>query len=146
MNETELTVVVMSLVNKRGTKLGLDLTDTDYVGSIVEEVRQAILNYCNISSVPSDLKYVWMNMSLDLLRWWGSQIPVGQGSGSGGSTTLDTPMVVTSVREGSVTLSMKRADESSQDASGMRTIKGVLDEITMNYHDNLNKFRRMTWL
>jgi hypothetical protein len=55
-------------------------------------------------------------------------------------------MVVTSVREGSVTLSMKRADESSQDASGMRTIKGVLDEITMNYHDNLNKFRRMTWL
>ena len=142
--QDELVGKVTELTLSRAGKLGLDVSDAEFVGSAIEEVKMSILNYCNISSIPEELKFDWTNMVLDLLRWWESQTSSG-GSRSGSPSVVDEPMVVTSLREGSVSVSMKAVSELAGDPSSARTIAGVLDQIVLNYTDHLNRFRRMSW-
>ena len=142
--QDELVTWVTQLTLSRAAKLGLDTSDAEFVGSAIEEVKMSILNYCNISSIPEELKFDWTNMVLDLLRWWDSQSK-SSGTGTGDPTIVDEKMVVTSLREGSVSVSLKAASELETSPTMSRSITGVLDEIVTNYTDHLNRFRRMSW-
>lgn len=127
------------------TVLGIgDTFDDVFVTESIDEVRQSILNYCNIDSVPDELKYVWVDMTIDLLRWWVTQIQVASPE-SGGPSVVGGPMIPTSLREGSVSVGLKSVDEMSSSPSTARTIAGALDQVVNNYVSQLNKFRRMTW-
>ena len=96
--QDELVTWVTQLTLSRAAKLGLDTSDAEFVGSAIEEVKMSILNYCNISSIPEELKFDWTNMVLDLLRWWDSQSK-SSGTGTGDPTIVDEKMVVQDVNQ-----------------------------------------------
>lgn len=92
----------------------------------VDEVEQAILNYCAISTVPDALRFTVVNMSIDLLRYNIKQ----------NSTTpqdaLDVSQV-SSVKIGDTTISVRGDDKGGNRVS----------QVLMNYTSQLNHFRRI---
>lgn len=111
----------------------------------IDEVHQAICNYCNIDCVPEELKYVWANMVVDYWRW--STSVAGSGSGTPGKPNLSTVAItVASLKEGDTTIGFS-ADTASQSAQSgnAHSMAAVLDQVVMNYLDQLNRFRRVVW-
>jgi hypothetical protein len=132
---------VVDLVAGRISVFGTEL-DMDDVKSYVSEVGQSIINYCDIESVPDELKYVWASMTTDYLRWWLSQ---SSSPDSGTSTVLNGERVLSSISEGNVSLGFSGASSSTNSGANMRVLSGVLDKVVTNYTNQLNRFRRMSW-
>lgn len=149
---TELQLKVQAIVVKKLTQLGHEvpfIPETDPkepdLEMEIEEVEQAILNYCNITVVPTDLRYVWANMIVDYLTWVDAQNETNTSSGGSGEVS-STPVYLSSIKEGSTTIGFS-ADTNGQTSNALNahTIKGALDAVVMNYKDALNKFRKVAW-
>lgn len=107
---------------------GLDGATPDVQKMALEEVKVFIKNYCRISYVPTELNFVWANMAFDLL----------QGAYLRESTMGDaiSPTEASSMTVGDMSISR-----------GSDTInhKITLDDLLLNYKDQLNKWRRIDW-
>jgi hypothetical protein len=103
----------------------------------VAEVEQAIKNYCSISSVPDALHFTWANMAVDLLRY-----ELASSEGPSEDEEIDVGSV-SSIRMGDTTINLGSANSSYGRA--INSHKANLDEIVMNYREQLHKFRRMVW-
>ena len=110
----------------------------------LDEVRQAICNYCNIDFVPLELKYVWANMVVDLWRWM--QSLAVDNSSSGQPNVSGMSVMVSSLKEGDTTVNFSAATSAhSVQAGSAHSIAGALDQVVTNYQDQLNRFRRVVW-
>ena len=106
---------------------GMDLQDID-IDLAMEEVEVAFKNYCNRNDIPARARFLLANLAVDLLKSQhaadgndGSDIPAGEL----GSITVDD-----------VSLSF--------DASKRSHVVN-LDDILLNYREQLNQFRKMRW-
>lgn len=120
----------------------------DVVDGLLDEVRFAILNYCNIEEVPYQLKYVWANMTVDYYRWSQAVTSAPQkDAGAGQAFNASGP--VSSIQEGDTTVSfssgLASAGVSTADSTVAHSMSAVLDEVVMNYTNHLNRFRRIVW-
>ncbi len=95
----------------------------------LEETAQFIKNYCNIDSIPSKMNFIWANIAYDLMK--GAYI---------------SP-------ESSIECDIKPCEVNSVSAGDMSVSRGSdtiahrvnLDDLVLNYKDQLNKFRRVDW-
>lgn len=94
----------------------------------LEETKRFILNYCNISSVPTEANFLWANMALDLIN------------GSYLQNTAD----IDAIKPCEVT-SMTAGDMSASRSSDTIAHKIDLDGLILNYREQLNKYRRLDW-
>lgn len=101
--------------------------------SYIDEVEQSIKNYCNIDTVPEELKFVWISMTMDYLRW----VPPYKKDPTSGN---GSPIALTSLREGDTNLGFSIDTHAIAHSS-----QNVLDQIVLNYQDQLNRFRRVVW-
>ena len=134
---------VVSIIKSKASLLGLTIPEGTET-TLVNEVEEAICNYCNISQVPSELKHVWANMAIDLLRWY---LSVAGTQSEGGTPSVSTaPVMMSSLKEGDTTIGFS-ADVSSQrsKAENAHNIAGSIDQVVMNYQDQLNRFRKVVW-
>ncbi|MBP3887595.1 MAG: hypothetical protein J6F30_08080 [Cellulosilyticum sp.] len=104
--------------------------------SALEEVEQYIKNYCRIPRVPKALRYVWANLTLDLLR---TQFPeVLEEAGGGATTDAVVTGTVSAILRGDTEVRFSAKDD---DSSGGYTHKPVMDDLVYNYIGMLNRFR-----
>lgn len=94
----------------------------------LDETRVFIQNYCHLASVPSELNYVWANMSFDLIK--------------GAYIQTDSSDLSKDFKPSEIT-SMSAGDMSLSRDSGLMAHKVDLDSLLMNYREQLNSFRRM---
>lgn len=94
----------------------------------LEETKRFILNYCNISCVPTEANFLWANMALDLIN------------GSYLQNTAD----IDAIKPCEVT-SMTAGDMSASRSSDTIAHKIDLDGLILNYREQLNKYRRLDW-
>ena len=106
---------------------GMELTDVE-INLAMEEVEVAFKNYCSRYDIPDQARFLVANLAVDLLKSQhagdgsdGSDIPAGEL----GSITVDD-----------VSLSL--------DASKRSHVVN-LDDILLNYREQLNQFRKMRW-
>ncbi|MEG0260585.1 MAG: hypothetical protein RR595_06555 [Lysinibacillus sp.] len=90
----------------------------------IEEVAQTIQTYCNRIDIPSELKFVHANMTLDLI---GAEIK---------SMNPAESAVAKSVKEGDVTVEFGSNTTTSEQA----TLR-----VLTNYTLQLNRFRKLRW-
>lgn len=90
----------------------------------IDEVKQTILNYCHIDTVPAALNYTWANMALDLLLYQ-------QGVTSGETQTGP----VSSISEGDTTVTF----------GGENAHQAKLDDMVLDYRAQLQTFRQVKW-
>lgn len=118
----------------------IQLVDSDWLLAI-EEVEQAIKNYCNIDKVPEELKFVVANMVIDLVRYQkANDVEAGVELDNLGAGDI------ASISIGDTSIKLATNDEAaSQSTAARKSHIPDLDEIVMNNRAHLNRFRRMVW-
>ncbi len=115
----------------------LDVNET-HVNLVIDEIETVILNYCNILEVPHALRFTWANMTVDLVKY---EIEANR------TDELDTMFDARDV-------SIIHVGDTEIDFRGLgNTVKNrilkshdaALDDIVMNYQQQLNRFRKMVW-
>ena len=104
----------------------------------IQEVEQAILNYCQVPRVPCQLNFVWANMTVDLILY---QIEMNNTP----KDPLDGLDVsdLSSVKIGDTSIFIGDKYRSNQRSRTLQSHNSNLDEIVMAYTKQLNQFRRI---
>ena len=113
------------------------VTDADILAAL-QEVEQAILNYCKIPEIPEALKYTWCNMSIDLLLY----------NHEMNTTPNDVmeafdPSDVSTIKIGDTSISLGDKYRNNARSRILQSHNSNLDDIVMNYRAQLNSFRRL---
>lgn len=106
----------------------------------VEEVEQAIKNYCKIDKVPDELKFVAANMAIDLIRY--EQSITGENPEGLEEISIAD---VSSIKIGDTSITLGKGTENTAVDRSRDSHKPNLDEVVLNYRAQLNAFRRMVW-
>lgn len=110
-------------------RLGLEDDIADLVMSYTQEIQWRILNYCQIAVVPEGLYYTWVSMVIDVLR-------VEQAANDAIGVTIDT---------GGDNVKVGDTSASGGAAKTKTMSKSVIDSVVVNYHADLNRYRKMRW-
>ena len=126
---------LVKIVKQKQKKI--TLTD-DEILACLKEVEQEIKNYCRIPEVPVALKYVWCNMSIDLLLY---QYEVN-------TTPNDVleafdPSDVSTIKVGDTSISLGDKYRNNARSRTLQSHNSNLDDIVLNYRAQLNRFRRL---
>lgn len=131
-------VSIVKAKNKRITDAKNGGLDDESILLNVKEVEQSILNYCQIPRVPSQLHFVWANMSVDLILYLIEM-----------NNTPEDPLDaldvsdLSSVKVGDTSVYIGDKYRSNQRSRILQSHNANLDEIIMNYTKQLNQFRRI---
>ncbi|MDR0915000.1 MAG: hypothetical protein LBM65_07585 [Oscillospiraceae bacterium] len=129
------------------TKLSAAKTAVDYdlAELAVDETAEYICNYCNIKTVPKELKFCWANMAMDYLAWFATQIQ-GSNNSQADADTVPKSNFASSIKVGDTQLNFAESSKSQTaiNAAG-HNMQGVLDKYVLNYQEQLNRFRRVGW-
>lgn len=116
-------------------KLRLGLTNDSQdalISSYITEIGLRIKHYCNISTIPDDLIFVWASMTMDAVR---VDLPnVDEISDSVGGGGANVKVGDTSVSGG-----------SGSGGGLSNTAKSAIDQVVFNYRVDLHRYRRMRW-
>lgn len=124
-----------TIIKRKRTKVVFDEND---ILLALQEVEQAIKNYCHIPEVPVALKYVWCNMSIDLLLY-------NYEVNTTPNDVLDAfdPSDVSTIKVGDTSISLGDKYRNNQRSRTLQSHNADLDKIVMNYTAQLNQFRRL---
>jgi hypothetical protein len=136
-------MTVLEIVKSK-TKNLPELADVD-IQLAIDEIEQHIKNFINYDtdeSIPDGHLYTWANMSRDLVKYdyYANQ-------------TLETltslpdidPNLINTLKVGDVSISLGSGTASNDKVKALRSHNATLDDITMNYKNELYRFRRMVW-
>lgn len=126
---------LVKIIKQKHTKV--NFLDTDIM-LCLKEVEQAIINYCSIPAVPVALKYVWCNMSIDLLLY-------NHEVNTTPNDVLEAfdPSDVSTIKIGDTSLSLGDKYRNNVRSRTLQSHNANLDDIVMNYKAQLNQFRRL---
>lgn len=131
-------VKIIKAKNKRITNMEKGgLTDEEILMN-VKEVEQTILNYCQIPSVPTQLNYVWANMTVDLILYYIEMNNTPEDPLDG----LDVSDL-SSIKVGDTSVYVGDKYRSSLRSRTLQSHNANLDELVMDYTKQLNQFRRI---
>lgn len=104
----------------------------------IDEVERTIINYCQIEEVPDALRFTVVNMSLDLLEYQFERNKLPDEVGVADIDIAD----VTAVKIGDTSITLGSGASSSRKKILSGHSAG-LDRLTLNYREQLNRFRRL---
>lgn len=105
---------------------GIELQDIE-INLALEEVEVAFKNYCSRYDIPDQARFLVANLAVDLLK--------SQHSGDGDGSDVPAGEL------GSITVD----DVSLSFDASKRSHVVNLDDILLNYREQLNQFRKMRW-
>lgn len=118
------------------TRLGENPIEEDVLMDYIEEVESVICNYINRTYVPEPLKFVFMNMTMDLMKSQAlsgnleneqlSEITIGQ---------------ISKIEDGDSQIQFKTGSSSAN--TGVHV--GDVDSLLYNYTAQLDKYRLIKW-
>lgn len=108
----------------------------------LEEVDQAIKNYCHIDCIPQELKFVRVGLTVDCIRYQHANIPTT------GDVKLDTSATskvgpLTYLISGATTYGFGNNKTGKMDISNAHIAD--LDSVVSGYVKQLNAYRRVVW-
>lgn len=131
-------VKIVKAKNKRITDADNGGLDDETILLSVKEVEQSILNYCQIPRVPSQLHFVWANMSVDLILYFIETNNKPEDPLDG----LDVSDL-SSIKVGDTSVYIGDKYRSNIRSRTLQSHNANLDEIVMGYTKQLNQFRRI---
>jgi hypothetical protein len=133
-------MTVLEIVKAKTKKL-TDLQSIDY-DIAIDEVEQKIKSYINRDEVPEELNFTWANMSVDLLKYsyYSNLTPEKLTS----DPDID-PALISSLKIGDLSIQLGSVSSLDDRVKALKAHRISLDDLIMNYKDDLNKYRRMVW-
>lgn len=121
----------MNLINEIKLRLGIDGTKYDgLIESYLNQVKAKVLAYCNLTELPAALNYVLVSMAVDLLRI--------EGSGVISDVAGINEKEVAEIQRGDVRIRYGQGGTETTSRS-----KRVIDELVLEYRQELNRYRRL---
>lgn len=139
-----MTVLEIALAKAKALVEPGVITEDD-VQLAIDEIGLVIRNHCNIeetSPIPEALSFTLANMAVDLLKYTYESNRVD--AGASGTAEVDSSEI-SSLKIGDTQINLGGSGSASQRSRALRSHSAALDQITMNYREQLNKFRRMVW-
>lgn len=135
-------MTVLDIVKMSCTKEGESISDFEYAIA-VDEAAVEIKNYCNLTGdIPDGLKYTWANMAIDLVLY--RHYRTKETLGDDGQRGLESrPIASMSIGDTSVTFGTTNSSDGLYIEAKSHVAN--LDDLLMNYKDQLNKYRKMVW-
>lgn len=134
-------MTVLEIINAKAANLSYS---SNLVSMAIEEVGVVIRNYCNQEpewAIPTALDYTWANMALDLLAYEKERLIPIVDVAIGVIENSD----ISSLRIGDTTVALGGSGGTTLRSKALRSHQQHLDDITMNYRQQLTRFRRMAW-
>lgn len=131
-------VKIIKAKNKRITNTEEGGMTDDEIFLNVLEIEQAILNYCQIPGVPPQLNFVWANMAVDLILY-NIEMNFTPEDPLDGLDVSD----LSSVKVGDTSLFIGDKYRSNMRSRILQSHNSNLDQVIMNYTQQLNQFRRI---
>lgn len=129
---------VLEVITKKLEKFGIQ-EDNDFLDMSLQEVDQAIKNYCHIDYIPTELLFVRVNLVVDYIRYMEANKPaVDEGIDV---TQASKVGPLTSIESGGVKYGFAN-NASNNNFIGNAHIAD-LDDLITNYKHQLNEFRRL---
>lgn len=111
-------------------RLGLaDETLKPLIETYISEIERRIKHYCSIQSLPNDLLFTWVSMTIDAVR-------------------VDLPNVdeIEDTVGAGVNVKVGDTSVSNSSAAGVTNVsKSVIDTLVLNYAHDLNRYRKLRW-
>jgi len=131
----------VQLIQHKLAKFNIPTEEPDIL-IMLEEVDQAIKNYCHIDCIPDELKFVRVGLAVDCIRYQHANKPVE------GDVKLDTSATskvgpLTYLITGAVTYGFGNNKTNKLDISNAHIAD--LDSVVSGYVKQLNAFRRAVW-
>lgn len=137
-----MSLSIQEIVQNKLYTLGLE-ADLTTVETAVAETEQVILNYCNISKVPTQLLFTHANMTVDLIR---HQLALADEVGEGGQGLDDISLAdVTAIKIGDTSVNLGNGAQGNVKLQAAKAHHINLDTLVMDYKSQLQKFRKMVW-
>ncbi len=132
---------ILQLIEHKLIKFNIPFDQQDAI-VMLEEVDQAIKNYCHIDCIPEELKFVRVGLTVDCIRYQHANIPAE------GDVKLDTSATskvgpLTYLISGAVTYGFGNNKTNKLDISNAHVAD--LDSVVTGYVKQLNAFRRAVW-
>lgn len=135
-----MTVLEIVDAKVKALKASGAITDVD-IQLAVDETAQSIRTYCNIDvscPLPVELNFTHANMAVDLLKYTYAT------NSTDAEADVDAAEV-SSIKIGDTQIQLNGASSTNARAAALRSHTAKLDDVTMNYREQLNKFKRMVW-
>lgn len=133
---------VMGIISRKLQAMGAGVPEDEVLQDSIDETELCILNYCNISLVPPELKFVWTNLTVDYLRW----LMATANENHSAEETSSGNTFVSSINEGDVSVSfLESSNSQTTKNSAAHDMNGALDNLLLNYESALNRFRKVVW-
>lgn len=130
---------ILEIINAKLSNVSIDFHEKALA---IEEVENVIKNYCNINTVPSELKFTWANMAIDLLRYQHEANLLPDSDNSLDSVAAGN---ISSLKIGDTSINLGNEDSLSVRTIAMKSHSPNLDNLVMNYKSQLQRFRKMVW-
>lgn len=124
-----------------------EIVDDMKITMLIEEVKYAILNFTYRSEVPEGLKFVWANMVLDYINYLLAMDAEKKAAESDLTDPGNLDLIVGAVSKlkvGDTDFSFESKDTASLfGGASSKSHSVVLDDIVMNYREQLIRYRRI---
>lgn len=132
----------MDILTIFNTKLKSQLDDTNFA-KVTEEMKtlylkeaeQKILNYCNISTIPKGLFFVWVDISIDILKRDSPYLFIR-------TDREITENDINSIKVGDTTLSLNSNTNDKNKAKSGNSGAEHIDEVLLSYVRQLQTYRK----
>lgn len=115
--------------------------DNQTIQLILDEVDQFIKNYCKIDTIPKELLYVRVNLSVDYARYLKANDPTEE---KDIEINVDPKVgALTYITSGAVSYGFASNSTGKNSVANAHT--SDLDILLTNYKHQLNEFRRVVW-
>ena len=137
---------VMELVLLRLNGKGYFDLDYPLILSFIEEAEYKIKNFCQLSNVPEELKFVWSNIVIDFTIYT-ETIKDVKSKAIEGQDSVDVKPIMGNIRfikQGDTTIeSFDREDVEDYQKAYLNARKLNLDDFIYNYKADLYEFRTL---
>lgn len=118
--------------------------DEELMSMAADEIEQVILTFCNLNKVPAALKFAWANMIVDLLNY---QLEIDKlHSGIHDDDELEfSSNAISTIDIGDTKVGLGGGASYDAKDRALRSHNAYLDDLVMNYREQLMRFRRMVW-
>ena len=129
---------ILNVITKKLEKFGIQ-EDNAFLEMSLEEVDQAIKNYCHIDYIPKELLFVRANLVVDYIRYNEANKPSTEGDIDVTAASKVGPL--TSISSGGVSYGF--ANNASNNNFIGNAHVADLDGLLNDYKHQLNEFRRL---
>ena len=129
------------LVTAKNKLKGLSGLDDATILSSIEEVETSIRNYCHfrpVEKMPGGVRFVWANMSVDLVRYETAKAKADAGTEDEADVSTTN---LTSIKIGDTQLGFSANGNGSSASTAIKSHTANLDDLLMNYKEQLKCFR-----